>query len=69
MISADDKTGTLEFSVGGDDAGTFFPVKVNFVAQGSLVDMAVSSVVKADDGSDVVFSQDVTISADDYSVV
>ncbi|KLO20115.1 hypothetical protein SCHPADRAFT_863921 [Schizopora paradoxa] len=68
-ISAEDKTGILEFSVGGDDAGTFFPVKVNFVAQGSLVDMSVASVAKADDGSDVVFSQDVTISAEDYSVI
>jgi len=69
IISADEKSGTLEFSVGGDDAGTFFPVKVNFIAQGSLIDMGVSSVVQASDGSDVVFSQDVTISADDYSVV
>ncbi len=69
IISADEKSGTLEFSVGGDDADTFFPVKVNFIAQGSLIDMGVSSVVQASDGSDVEFSQDVTISADDYSVV
>jgi hypothetical protein len=33
---ADSKTGTLEFSVGGDDVEAFFPVKASFVAQGSL---------------------------------
>lgn len=38
MSSNDEtKTGTLEFSVGGDDAGAFFPVKVNFTGLGSLI--------------------------------
>jgi hypothetical protein len=38
-VSANDetKTGTLEFSVGGDDASAFFPVKVNFTGLGSLI--------------------------------
>lgn len=38
-VSSNDetKTGTLEFSVAGDDATAFFPVKVNFTAIGSLI--------------------------------
>ena len=35
------KTGTLEFSVGGDDASAFFPVKVNFTGLGSLIGIEV----------------------------
>lgn len=38
----DTRTGTLEFSVGGDDAAAFFPVKVNFTGLGSLIGIQVS---------------------------
>jgi len=69
IISQDEKSGNLEFTVGGDDAGTFFPVKVAFVAEGSLVDMNVASIASAENGSDVTFSQDVSLSATDYSVI
>ena len=36
-ISADERFGTPEFGVGGDDARAFFPIKVAFVAQGSCL--------------------------------
>lgn len=43
VSSTDDtKTGTLEFSVGGDDAAAFFPVKVDFTAVGDLIGITVS---------------------------
>ncbi|KAH8119762.1 hypothetical protein DFH11DRAFT_5704 [Phellopilus nigrolimitatus] len=66
---ADTTSGTLEFTVGGDDAATFFPVRVAFVAQGSVVGMAVGTVTRVDTGEDAVFSQEVTLSADEYLVV
>jgi hypothetical protein len=45
-VSSNDetKTGTLEFSVGGDDAAAFFPVKVNFTGLGSLIGLVVRNV-------------------------
>lgn len=69
IISSEDKSGTLEFTVGGDDVGTFFPVKVAFVAQGSLIDIGIGSVSRQDTGEDVPFSQDVTISSDEYLII
>lgn len=69
IVSADERSGSLEFTVGGDDAGAFFPVKVAFIAQGSLMDLGVASVSRVDNGGDVVFSQDVTLAADEYLVI
>ena len=68
LINAEDKSGSLEFSVGGDDAGVFFPVKVSFVGQGSIAGVKVASVTRID-GGDVVFSEDATISVENYTVV
>ena len=69
VISSEERSGTLEFTVGGDDASTFFPVKVNFVAQGSVVGVGVTSVEQTDDGRDVDYSQDISVTVDDYTVV
>ncbi|KAN0073688.1 hypothetical protein V8E55_012165 [Tylopilus felleus] len=68
-ISAEERSGTLEFSVGGDDAGAFFPVKVAFVAQGSLAGIAVVKVTRVSGGDEVVFSSDAVVSADEYVVL
>jgi len=59
----------MEFSVGGDDAGAFFPLKVTFVGQGSIVGVRVKSVSRVDNEEDVVFSEDATVATDDYLVV
>jgi hypothetical protein len=69
LISASDSSGTLEFSVGGDDAGTFFPVKVAFVAEGSVIDLGVANVSKVDGGDEVVFSQEASVVAEEYVVL
>jgi len=66
-VSADDRSGSLEFSVGGDDAGAFFPVKVSFVAQGSLAGVSIASVDLVD-GDAVTFSQEATVSIENYVV-
>ncbi|KAG9309063.1 hypothetical protein JVU11DRAFT_10945 [Chiua virens] len=49
-VSAEERSGTLEFNVGGDDAGAFFPVKVAFVSQGSLAGIDVSKVTRVSAG-------------------
>ena len=63
----DDRSGSLEFSVGGDDASAFFPVKVTFAAQGSLAGVSVASVELVDGGT-VTFSQEATVSIENYLV-
>lgn len=68
-VDADERSGTLEFSVGGDDAGAFFPVKVSFVAQGSIAGVRVESVTKVESGEEVPFSEDARVVVDGFTVV
>lgn len=69
-ISTDqqERSGTLEFGVDGDDAGVFFPVRVGFVAQGSLAGISVAKVTRVS-GDEVVFSSDAVLSAEEYVVL
>jgi len=57
------------FTVGGDDASTFFPVGVTFVGQGSLAGITVASVSKVNGGEDPAYSVDSIVSTDQYLVV
>ncbi|KAK0187174.1 hypothetical protein F5146DRAFT_765667 [Armillaria mellea] len=66
--SDDTKTGSMIFTVGGDDTGAFFPVQVRFIGEGSLAGVSVASVSKIS-GEDVVYSVDSTVTADKYFVV
>jgi len=68
-VDADERSGTLEFSVGGDDPSAFFPVKVHFVGQGSMAGVSLASVTRVDNGEEVAFSEDASIAVDNYSVV
>jgi len=68
-VHADERSGTLEFTVGGDDSGAFFPVKVSFVGHGSMAGVHISSVTRVDTGDEVVFSEDASVTVDNYSVV
>lgn len=68
-VDAEERSGTLEFSVGGDDPSAFFPVKVAFVGQGSMAGVRLASVTRVDNGEEVVFSEDATIATENYSVV
>ena len=68
-VDADERSGTLEFSVGGDDVGAFFPVHVSFVAQGSIAGVRVASISRVDNGEEVTFSEDASVSLKDFTVV
>ncbi|KAF9786887.1 hypothetical protein BJ322DRAFT_1099272 [Thelephora terrestris] len=67
QVNADDRSGSLEFSIGGDDAGAFFPVKVSFAAHGSLAGVSIASVDLVDGGA-VKFSQEAIVSIENYVV-
>src|ERR1700729_1652988 len=58
LITPEARTGSLEFTVGGDDAGAFFPVKVSFVGQGSMAGITAANVTRVDNGEEAVFSAD-----------
>ena len=59
----------MEFSVGGDDAGAFFPVKVHFVGQGNTVGVRVGSVSVVESGEEVGWSEDAVVTVENYEVV
>ncbi|KAF5366311.1 hypothetical protein D9758_005714 [Tetrapyrgos nigripes] len=69
-ISASDDTrsGSIVFTVGGDDAGAFFPVEVTFVGKGSLAGIGIKNVKKTS-GEDVEWSVDDIVQVDQYLVV
>jgi len=69
LINAEERSGSLEFAVGGDDPGAFFPVKVNFISEGSVAGVRLASVTRADNGEEVVFSEDATVHVEKYAVV
>ncbi|KAH7923790.1 hypothetical protein BV22DRAFT_1196438 [Leucogyrophana mollusca] len=69
QVTPEDRSGTLEFTVGGDDVGTFFPVKVSFIGKGSLAGVSVASVSRLDNSEEVVFSSDSVVNTDEYFVV
>lgn len=68
VSSSENRSGSLEFTVEGEDTSVFFPVKVDFAAEGSLVGVQVEQAMK-DGGDAVVFSQEVTCTTEEYTVV
>ncbi|KAG2022455.1 archain 1 [Coprinopsis cinerea AmutBmut pab1-1] len=65
------KSGSLIFTVNGDDTSVFFPVDVGFVGKGSLGGIGVGSVTKVGEGEgeEVVHSVDALVTVDEYAVV
>ncbi|KAJ7066630.1 hypothetical protein C8F01DRAFT_1124033 [Mycena amicta] len=70
VCSADSesRTGSLMFTVGGDDPETFFPVRVAFVGKGSLAGVGIAQAT-LENGRDAVYSIDSVVTADGYFVV
>ncbi|KAJ2805180.1 coatomer subunit delta [Coemansia helicoidea] len=67
-IDASNATGSLDFSVPGDDAGAFFPVAVSFACAKPYYDIEVTGVTTAD-GQDVDYSHTVSLIPDEYAVI
>ena len=77
----------MEFSVGGEEADAFFPVKVSFIGVGSMIGLEVSvdvflgpdpslsiliqvdKATRVDNGEETLFSQETTLSVDEFVVV
>lgn len=71
VSSTSNPTGSLEFTVGGDDAGAFFPVRVGFAAEGSVGGMGVLGVERSgggEEGEVEGYSVDSVVISDEYLV-
>ncbi|XP_077985489.1 coatomer subunit delta-like [Glandiceps talaboti] len=68
VIDASNKTGSLEFSIGGHP-NDFFPVTVNFLSRKSYCDLEVTDVKLVDDSAPVKYSTDVAFLVDKYEIV
>ncbi|KAG8927382.1 hypothetical protein FRC03_001093 [Tulasnella sp. 419] len=69
VSSTENKSGSLEFSIEGDDTSAFFPVKVDFAAEGSLVGVDVEGATAVDGSPVETFSCEVVCTTDDYLIV
>ncbi|KAL1920710.1 uncharacterized protein VTP21DRAFT_1087 [Calcarisporiella thermophila] len=69
IIDASNKSGSLEFTVPGDDIGVFFPVTVNFVSEKTFCNIDVLDVESVDSNSSAQYSKEVVLRADEYCVV
>ncbi|XP_052742983.1 coatomer subunit delta isoform X2 [Bicyclus anynana] len=69
LISRQQKSGTLEFTVTPAIPNDFFPLTVTWTSDSSLALLAATKVTQAEDGSAVDYSQDVSFHADKYEFV
>ncbi|XP_053409072.1 coatomer subunit delta-like isoform X2 [Mercenaria mercenaria] len=68
VIDSSNKTGSMEFSVGGhpDD---FFPVSVSFVSKKSYCDIQITDIKLLEDDSPAKYSSEVCFYVDKYEIV
>jgi hypothetical protein len=69
LVNASDNSGSLEFTVGGDDPASFFPVRVSFIGQGSMAGLVVDAAKHVNSGDALVFSQEAILSTEEYLLV
>ena len=70
VISSEESSGSLEFNVGGDDPGVFFPVDIKFVSENLMSGISVASVHELDEDEDEIeFSKQTSLQTGNYAVV
>lgn len=69
LVSKQQKTGSLEFTVTPSIPNDFFPLSVTWTSETSLALLTAVKVTQAEDGSPVDFSQEISFHADKYEFV
>ncbi|KAI9921539.1 hypothetical protein PsorP6_002532 [Peronosclerospora sorghi] len=69
QVSSANNSGTLEFSIRGNDIDAFFPIAVSFFSRSVYSDAEVEAVQKIEDNSPVVFGFEKLLSTDSYQIV
>lgn len=62
-------SGTLEFTVRGNNLDAFFPIAVSFFSRSVYSDVDVEAVAKVEDNSPVRFSAEKLLSSESYQIV
>ncbi|KAJ0400137.1 hypothetical protein ATCC90586_007219 [Pythium insidiosum] len=68
-IDPSNTSGTLEFSIRGNNMDAFFPLAVSFFSRSVYSDVDVQAVVKADDSSPIQFGYEKLLSTESYQIV
>ncbi|XP_053620572.1 coatomer subunit delta isoform X2 [Plodia interpunctella] len=69
VVNAQQKTGSLEFTVTPAIPNDFFPLTVTWTSETSLAQLTAVKVTQAEDGSPVDYSQDISFHPDKYEIV
>lgn len=69
QISSANNSGTLEFSIRGNNMDAFFPISVSFFSRSVYSDVQVEAVQKIEDGSPIAFGFEKLLSTDSYQIV
>ncbi|CEP09603.1 hypothetical protein [Parasitella parasitica] len=68
VINSSNKSGSLECSIPGNDADSFFPVTVSFASEKLICGVDVLSVSNAENNADTAYSKNIIMTAEDYFV-
>ncbi|ORY18901.1 clathrin adaptor, mu subunit [Neocallimastix californiae] len=69
IIDADNRSGSMEFSVQGNDANSFFPVRVNFTSHQSFSNIHIADIQHVENGSSVNYSHETRLMPDNYIIM
>lgn len=68
LIDSSNSTGTLEFTIPGDDAEAFFPLEVAFYSEKIFCDVAVDAVRGVDDQEPIRYASSRSLVTDSFIV-
>ncbi len=68
VIDSSNSSGSLEFSIGGDDADAFFPVQVMFKSQSFLCPIEITGVTSAATGAAIPNNTEKSVGLDAYVI-
>ncbi|TPX37034.1 hypothetical protein SmJEL517_g00828 [Synchytrium microbalum] len=69
VIDTSNRSGVLEFSVNSEDVNGFYPIMVNFRASRTFCDVTVVNISHVDDGSELTFTRDISVTTEEYKIV
>jgi len=69
IIDADNRSGSMEFSVQGNDTNSFFPVRVNFTSSQSFSNINIADIQLVENGSSVTYSHETRLMPDNYIIM
>lgn len=69
LFMSSNGSGSMEFSIRGQDLDAFFPIQVSFFSRSVYSDVDIESVFRIDDNSPVRYGFEKLLSTDSYQIV